>query len=245
MRLTTLLLAMFVSIGLWAGAWNSANGANKIIRIAGAENHTTHALAAAVVKEAYRRIGFEPRISFLPNRRSLAAAADGWFDGELGRIAGAEKKFPDLIRVPEPVVWIEGVVATLNETPEIRGWDELRDMSVAIIRGEIYSEKGTAGLSVPPLLANNYNQLLALLIRGRVKAVIGIRADLRLAAVRYGKDRIFKISETPLFSAPLFHLVHKKNRSLVPRLEAVLRKMAEQLVIPKLHNMALEKLKSK
>jgi len=237
-----LLIIVFVSLCTWTGAGSPAMAAGEIIRIAGAQAHTTHALAAEVVKEAYRRIGFDARISYLPNRRALIAAAGGQFDGELGRIAGAEKNYPTLVRVPVPVVWIDGVAATVDKTADIKAWKDLDGLPVAIIRGELYAEEGTSALSVPPLHVNDYSQLLAMLLRGRAKVVIGIRADLNLEISRNILGQHIKVGKTPLFSAPLYHFVHESRRALVPRLEAVLRKMADEGDIEKLHKRALERL---
>jgi polar amino acid transport system substrate-binding protein len=55
-----------------------------------------------LVKEAFRRIGLEAEIVFNPTGRSLSDVNEGLADGELDRIEGMEKNFPNLVMVPEP-----------------------------------------------------------------------------------------------------------------------------------------------
>ena len=67
-----------------------------------------------IAKEAFRRIGVEIELPYLPTERSISAANDGLHDGELNRIAGMEKIYPNLIRVDESMMDFEFVGLTKN-----------------------------------------------------------------------------------------------------------------------------------
>jgi polar amino acid transport system substrate-binding protein len=63
-----------------------------------------------ILKEAFRRIGKEIKIIHLPSERALINANEGTDDGNFARVAGLEKTYPNLIRVPERLWMFEFAV---------------------------------------------------------------------------------------------------------------------------------------
>ncbi|MDX1802274.1 MAG: hypothetical protein R3303_15185, partial [Marinobacter sp.] len=59
-------------------------------------------LAERLLSRAYRELGYTIRLVFMPSRRALMVANSGRVDGELFRVAGVERAFPNLIAVPYP-----------------------------------------------------------------------------------------------------------------------------------------------
>ena len=87
-----------------------------------------------LVKEAFRRIGLEAEIVFNLTGRSLSDVNEGLADGELNRIEGMEKNFPNLVMVPEPNMVMDFVAFSKRDLP-IDGWDSIRGLRVGIVRG--------------------------------------------------------------------------------------------------------------
>ncbi len=195
----------------------------KIVTISEVEKDNIHRLIKDIVRTAYKKIGIEVKFYELPARRALEWANAGKTDGDLARIAGTEKKYTNLIRIPIPVMEIKGVVFTKNIKRDIRTWEDLKGLNVGIRSGIRYSEIGTRGL--PRIQANTLTQLFKLLALDRI--------DIALADYDMGRIELHKnfrgsnihIIGQPLNSAQLFHYIHIKNRELVPRLESVLQDM--------------------
>lgn len=208
------------------------------------EFHITHQFAVETVREAYNQAGIRAKFSARPCRRSLVEANAGRYDGEVARINGTDKAYPNLLLIKAPTATIEGVVITQNIDKKITSWDDLKGLRVGIIRGELYAEKGSAALNVS--VAASYNQLLKLLIKDRIEVGIVILRDWQLAMNSpefYGTD-IHTIGK-PVFSATLHHLVHNRNKKLLPKLNQIFEKMWTSGQAVKIHQQTMRKLTGK
>ena len=95
---------LWLSLSIFNEAHASENKSGTVV-VSGIQNEQTHAMAKEVLREAYRRIGYDIRFEFLPGKRSLEYANKGLTDGDVARIAGTEKKYPNLIPVPTPIIF--------------------------------------------------------------------------------------------------------------------------------------------
>ncbi len=57
-------------------------------------------ISEIVLRKAYERIGVKIDTHYFPAERALYMSNSGLVDGEVNRIIGLEKKYPNLIRVP-------------------------------------------------------------------------------------------------------------------------------------------------
>lgn len=121
-----------------------------------------------IAGEAFRRVGVELRLVKLPPERGLINANAGIEDGDLTRIAGLEKHYPNLIRVPEKLVDWEFMAFSKNASisPD---WPVLRQHSVGHIKGwKIYEQNlATAGQVTT---ADDAEQLFRLLDLERIES---------------------------------------------------------------------------
>lgn len=175
-----------------------------------------------VVREAYARIGIEVQFEGFLAAEALEAASAGQVDAELQRIGGAQRRFPSLIPVPIPINDLQAAVFSSSYQFPIRGWHSLRPYRVGIVKGILFSERGTAGMDVR--VAADYPQVLRWLARGTVDVAVVPRIDgleaLRLSGLT-GIHELDGVLETMF----LYHYVHERHRELVPRLQAVLKQM--------------------
>ncbi len=181
----------------------------------------------SVLREAYAALGYTLVMKRVPSARSLVESNSGRCDGELGRIADISMRFPNLIQVDVPIFWIDLVAISTRKDRNIRTWKDLSGKSVSYQTGALIIED-----NLPPTLKRvvkspTPGKALDLLRQGRVDVVVDTRRD----AERALEDMDWSgavIHEPPLEQVNIYHYVHKKNRALVPKLEAVLRKMQKQ-----------------
>jgi len=217
-------------------------GRTKNLIISAIINEQTHELAKEVVRAAYKKIGVEVEFDDLPGRRGLEWANSGKTDGDLARIDGTEKKFTNLIKISTPITEFKGVVFTKKIARDILSWEDLKGLSVGIIGGIRYSDIGTKGLD--RILVKDMHHLFKLLNRERIDVAIAVLDAGKIEIHMNFKDSKIHIIGHPLFSAPLFHFVHKRNKNLVPQLESAFQEMMKTGEIESIRKKALHEVLS-
>ena len=216
------------------------NGREKTLTISAIENEHTHAIAKEVLREAYRKLGYTVRFAYLPGLRALEWANAGETDGDVARIAGTEKKFPNLIPIEVPVIHFKGTAFTKSVEKDINAWNDLKGLRIGIIRGIRYAEINTKDME--PARANDMTHLFTLLDRGRIDiAVAVLEAGLIEAHNNFKNSGIYVIG-SPLYSAPLYHFVNVKHQDLVNDLSKVLNDMKQTGEIEEIQTKTLERL---
>lgn len=192
-------------------------------------NFPSHeALAAAgdtIVVELYRRIGYQVRESRLPARRSIRESESGDSDGEVMRAAELESRFPDLIRVPEPLIESDIVAFTAgNPALLARGWDDLTGHTVCARMGILLVEDKLSAMSgVRVVFAEESEQVFRMLKAGRCTYAVLPRS----AWIEAEQAGITGLAEaTPVLAhITAYHFVNRRRAMLVPSLAAVLRQL--------------------
>lgn len=197
-------------------------------------------ISEKVVAEAYRRMGIEISVTTYPGKRSLIYANEGKADGELFRIAGMDKEFPNLLMVPVPVNTLDGMVYTKEKEFTVKGWESLRPYRIGIRRGVQFSEIGCASMNTT--IVNSNEQLFEILDQGKVDIIVITRENGLDVAQRLKMPGI-RALEPPIESYPLYHYLHVKNRRLVPQLTAVLQTMEKEGVIRNFQKQILDALR--
>lgn len=181
-----------------------------------AENHFVHKEASKTVEKIYAQIGYEVVFKDFPNRRALQMAATGHCDGEVGRIPSALSKYPNLKKSDKPIITIRAYAYSYQKDVRIKTWEDLKDLDVAIVRGELYAERNVKARKV--IQVENYMKLFELLNQRRVHIVVGLHEGVKQLRHYRGVER----SDVPLFSSHLYHLVHEKNEELLVRVNAAM-----------------------
>lgn len=174
-----------------------------------------------IVNEALGRIGFELESVWLPAERALINANAGIDDGDLLRIAGLQKTYPNLIQVPETVIDLEFVVFTKHANFRITDWQSLKPYSIAYITGwKILERNITDAAKITKV--KNAEQLFTMLLKDRVDVIVYSRW-VGLGYIRQNDIRGIKIMEPPLATRNLYVYLHKKHQHLVPKLATSLQ----------------------
>jgi polar amino acid transport system substrate-binding protein len=178
-----------------------------------------------LVRIAFAKIGRKARNVPQPAERSLINANRGINDGDLLRVAGLDKLYPNLVRVRVRLIDFEFVIFTKKTMPPIAGWDDLKPFSVAIIRGWKILERnvrGTAHLTK----VEDAEHLFRLLESDRADIVIYERLQGYHVIQKLGLSGI-QLLEPPLISRPMFLYLHKSHRPLIPALERALTQLIQ------------------
>lgn len=186
------------------------------------EGAYTQKLSEAVLKKAYSTIGVDFDVDWLPPKRSLMIANSGFTDGELSRITTTLKNYPNLLQVKVPVNFIEGVVFTKRKTISVAGWQSLQPYLIGINKGTIFAERGTKGMNVQSV--SSFTSLFKMLDKDRVDLVVAPKV---IGLYHIAKNNLegIVINKPYLVRLSLYHFLHKKHASLVPKLEKALKEM--------------------
>ncbi|MBT9568784.1 MAG: transporter substrate-binding domain-containing protein [Thiobacillus sp.] len=219
-----LLLILGASMVGVAPSAHAANEPTLVLNDANSAPFTNEAgtgLVDIVATEAFRRAGLKLKLVQLPAERALINANAGIEDGEISRVAGIEKAYPNLIPVPEKLVDHHFVAFTRDTSLKHASWDSLRPYSVGFIRGYKIVER-----NIPPgtqtLTANNAEQLMTMLDKGRVDIAIYRRWEGEALAQKMGL-RNLRILEPSLAETGIYIYLHKKHSDKVPLIATALR----------------------
>ena len=196
------------------------------LRFAAAETADARA-AAAILTEAYGRLGIEIEVEYLNGKLALARADSGLYDGDVQRIDGIARRFPNLIQVQIPVNYLEGVAFTNRSDTDVSGWHSLRVYRVGIVKGILFAEEGTQGMEVSRVASNE--QLVELLAENRIDLAVMPRISGLVAAqvpkeVSENRSDI-QASGAVLETLFLYNYLNARHENLVPQVERVLKQM--------------------
>ncbi len=169
--------------------------------------------------EVFRRLDVKYEIIWLPPQRSLVYTNDGSYDGHIARTVAVEKRFPDLLRIPVDIFSFDFMVYSKNPQLSVLGWQDLLPYSVGMINGWKIVEQNLDGARAV-FKVNSYDQLLAMLDKGRIDVAIldRVMGEWTLRSGGYESH----IIEPPLISKPNYIYVHRRHAELVPELTRII-----------------------
>ena len=200
------------------------------------ENDFIHTLVAALSREL--KLPIELLIYQGAYERELINANQGMEDGLAARSAGIEKRFPNLIRVPEEILTIEVVAFTTARRIDTSSWEALSPYVVGYVSGwkmvENYSSKFFEATAV-----SDAEHLFQLLGAGRADVVVYERLD-GLAQAKTLGIKVQTMSP-PLANTKLYMYLHQKHAALVPKMTEALVKLKRNGTYKRLYDAMLAK----
>jgi len=184
---------------------------------------STHLL----LTEAFNRIGYKFSMKTLPGKRSLHESNKGTFDGEAHRFAGLNDNndFPNLIMVPEILQVIENGMFSKRVTNLTMPWQELANFSVTVPRGSLWLAAMAKQYAKDVQELSSLEKVLDFVKQGRADiALMSIEALDILASNAFKGSGIKQVG--PMLSTLAIHsFIHKKHKTLVPKLAFALHQM--------------------
>lgn len=193
-----------------------------------------------IVAAIFHELGLEAELLIYPTatERSMRNANEGADDGLAMRVAGLEQKFPNLIRVPEPVAFNDFVAISIKHKFATTGWDSLQPYAVSYILGwKVFEQNLPKGRELT--LVRDAEQLFTLLARDRTDVVLYERWQ-GLAQTRAMGLQV-QVMEPPLVRTPMYIYLHKKHAALVPRVAQALIKLKRNGTYARIHDATLGK----
>jgi polar amino acid transport system substrate-binding protein len=177
-----------------------------------------------IVAAVFREVGIQADVQVFATatERSLLNANAGIDDGMAMRIAGLETQYPNLIRVPEPLIVNDFVAYTTKPRFATDNWKSLEPYVVSYIIGwKIFEKNVTQAREITQV--RDADQLFGLLGSGRV--------DVALYERWQGLERVRAMGikalvlEPPLARTDMFIYLHKKHEALVPGVSQALARL--------------------
>lgn len=177
-----------------------------------------------IIVAVFHEAGLEAELQVFPGStaRTLLNANSGVDDGEAMRIAGLEKQYPNLIRVPETLITNDFVAYATHLKFATKHWKSIEPYVVSYIIGwKIFENNVGQVRELTPV--RDADQLFGLLANGR--------ADLVLYERWQGLARIQDLGikahalEPPLARTDMFIYLNKKHAALVPRVAQALARL--------------------
>ncbi|MRV72320.1 transporter substrate-binding domain-containing protein [Duganella sp. FT92W] len=180
--------------------------------------------SSAMVREAYARLGITATDEVPSGERVLKALNAGEFFGDIVHIEGFDRMYPNLVRIPVPLITYYAMAVTDGRLLPIKTWADLSPYRVCIKRGVKSIDMMTKSLP-HRIVAAEYAPLFRMLRVGRCEVAV-VPQSAWLQPERF-EMKGMRTLEPPLQSWPLYHHVHKSNSAIVPLLQRVLQDMAK------------------
>jgi polar amino acid transport system substrate-binding protein len=178
-----------------------------------------------IVAEVFRRIGLEGKVEMYDaSARALLNANSNIDHGVTMRIAGLEKKFPNLVRIPERLIENDFVAYSRDLDLTTDSWDSLLPYVAAYIHGwQIFERNLVAGQASTTV--KEPSQMFAMLNKKRVDVVLYERWQGFFRAASTGVKVM--VHEPPLASVDMYMYMHKDHAHLVTKLAKALKAMKD------------------
>ena len=184
--------------------------------------HTINERIWPVTEAAARRAGVSVVARPMSAERGIVQAVTGQIDGAVGRSMGVELKYPDLLRVPEPVYHYAPIAYSYKRIDMDAGWDALRGHPICIRLGLQLTTTRTKGMMRQQLA--DETSMLRMLKEGGCEIAVMDRND-PVARAAMASDPALMQLGPPLEEMPLFIYLHKRHAALAERLGRALREM--------------------
>lgn len=186
-------------------------------------NTPDQAVGAQILQVAYAKLHIQIEIIEMSGKRALIESNLGRVDGEVHRIIEVGQLFPQLIRVPTQINYVEPTVFSKNTAFKLAGCKSLKEQIVGRVRGIQYAEICTKGFENVAVLPDS-----TLLLKALHKDVVDFAITGHFNGLVWLKKHNYK-NIIPLGPAlkqlALYHYIHHNHKDLVPKIDAVFKAM--------------------
>ncbi len=184
-----------------------------------------------IVSSIYKRLGYDVIVNQYPAKRALKMSNSGAVDGELFRIKGMQRFYPNLRIVPTAIDTIKAQALSIDLDIQINDWHDLQPYKIGIITGIKYAQIGTNGMKVHPV--NTYKELFSLLERKRVDVIVCTKSACDYELKKFKDNNIKSLGIIQEVS--FYHYLHRKHEKLIPLVNAQIIQMHKEGEIERLH----------
>jgi len=175
-----------------------------------------------VASTAFGKINITLKTVHLPAERGLKNANLGIEDGEMSRIEGINKLYPNLIMVPEKIMDWQFVAFSKQDIKLDHGWQDLTNFNVAYINGWKILEKNTTHVRTTKV--KNATLLFNLLESDRTDIALYEKWG-GLLIIGQNHNTLVKLAVPPLEEKAMYIYLNKKHKNIVDPLASALKTM--------------------
>jgi len=200
---------------------------SEVLTFAAINNRAYNLVTGDIIKEAYRRIGITALILNLPPARALAMASLGKVDGEVSRVFNVGEQHKNLIRVPVPYLTFKSKIFSVKSHVKVYSASDLAKYTSGIIVGVLYSEQLTR--HYPRIQMATAEQLFRMLLADHPDLDLAIVTEFsgRIILAKKFPNENIHMSQQSLIEVPVYHYLHQRNVSLLPKITHSLKTMLE------------------
>ena len=178
-----------------------------------------------IVAEIFKRIGLKGEVGFYESSaRALTNANDNLDQGVVMRVRGLEKKYPNLVRVDEPLIRNDFVAYSRDLDLKTDSWESLKPYTVVYINGWVIFERNLSP-SQQYHTVKTPGQMFAMLEKDRVDLVLYERWQGLQNALDSGVQVV--VHEPALASVNMYMYIHKDFAEVAPKIAKALREMKQ------------------
>lgn len=191
--------------------------------------------------ELFRRINIDLEVVIVPAKRALVNANMGIDDGNLLRIKGLEKTYPNLVRVPETIFSSEFIGYSMKQSQlqsQFNGeWKMLADYDVSYVRGWKIFENNIPNRE-NSFVVSDAIQMFNMLKEGHIDVALYEKWQGLLLAKKVGLTDV-KLLDPPFVRLNMYMYLNKKHKSIIPQVARELKKMKQDGSYQKIFNQTL------
>ncbi len=177
-----------------------------------------------IVAEAGKRIGLTINFKTQPAQRSLITSNEGRTDGELHRIEGLERFYPNLIRVPQAILIDSFVGFAAMPGVKVKDWTHTDHLKIYYPRGwNIYAEAFGKDHEHHPGLDGH--SIFHMVESGRIDIAMHT-LDKGSYIASKNNLKVYPV-EPPFAIKPMYIYLHKSKKHLIDKLATALHDVIE------------------
>lgn len=165
--------------------------------------------------------------------RVLLNANSGVDDGDVGRVAGLEKRYPNLVYVPVPIYRYQIVVFSKAFDFPVDGAKSIHPYDIGLLTGWKIVENISQGARSVTSLEKG-EQLFSMLDKNRIEIAILEKAQGLYILKTLGLKNI-KVLQPNLMEGDWYLYLNKKHENLIPGIAAELEKMHKDGTIKRIN----------
>ncbi|GGF65267.1 hypothetical protein GCM10011332_19190 [Terasakiella brassicae] len=177
----------------------------------------------ALLPELLNDVKLEAKIITIPSRRALVELNEGRIDANGLRLRILEERYPNIIKMDEPVLHIDFIAITKRDDIIVKSWADLAPYKVAYPAGwKIFDANVPA--STKTTTVNDHMQLFNLLEIDRVHIIL-LSETIAHSLLKNRTDHPFRFLYPPLHSTPSYLFFHKSRQEEAHKLAEALRRL--------------------
>ncbi|WP_417819918.1 substrate-binding periplasmic protein [Terasakiella sp.] len=177
----------------------------------------------ALLPELLNDVKLEAKIITIPSRRALVELNEGRIDANGLRLRILEERYPNIIKMDEPVLHIDFIAITKRDDIIVESWADLAPYKVAYPAGwKIFDANVPA--STKTTTVNDHMQLFNLLDIDRVDIIL-LSETIAHSLLKNRTDHPFHFLYPPLHSTPSYLFFHKSRQEEAHKLAEALRRL--------------------